>query len=62
MPKIVDARVWSIVQRCRIDAEIIWRVLVRLAAETSEPSPDDLETYDRYWQMIATKLECEFGL
>jgi len=61
MPRVIDATVWLIRVTRRGDWESILPALARLVRETPQPSPDNLEAYDRHWGMVASKLACEFG-
>jgi hypothetical protein len=60
MPKIVDGTIWYIMGTGRVDIETVNRALVGITEESPEPSPDDLESYYRYWDQVSAKLANQF--
>ena len=60
MPKLIDGTIWAIAQLRHVDGETVQRALERITKDTPEPSPEDLESYDRYWNVVSTTLTGQF--
>ena len=62
MPKNVDGTVWLIERTHHADRKSIQRAFSKIVkAEGLEPSPNDLESYHRYWERVSAKLLKQFA-
>ncbi len=58
---MIDATVWVIMQTKRVGWETMRSTLIRIMKENAGPLPENLEAYDRHWNLVASKLAREFG-